>query len=325
MHNETSSIAVDLSFGDSWFTDRNFKSQSFAIDELDDVWEDQESSEFFELSIFEPNSNDKSFSIDTTISTADLHITASNLVEDILNILKVNTDATRGFESSAEFNNKRYVLESALKDALAKYSQEKTIDRMDDHFLDRRKLHKGDIRTESDLDEEIQLLEEEIARLKAQKRLIQAQSPRKFEENSENNGYNSPSSSPLTPASSPSPSPSISLTAISPDDRTRTLNSEINSQIIEKESPQHSKSQSRKRSLSSTYATISVGEVEEKDKPSRRKRTKTKLTCDFHETPSVKGKKKNVGKKQLFQTEQVLKIVNTAEAGTNDEDVDILN
>lgn len=49
MHNETASIAVDLNFGDSWFTDRNFKTQSFSIDELDDVWEDQESSEFFEL------------------------------------------------------------------------------------------------------------------------------------------------------------------------------------------------------------------------------------------------------------------------------------
>lgn len=120
------------------------------------------------------------------------------------------------------------------------------------------------IKKESDLDEEIQLLEEEIARLKAQKRLIQLQSPRKSEEYSENNGYSSPSSSPLSPASSPSPSPSISLSQISPDDRTRTSHSEVNLQNAEKESPQLSKTQSRKRSLSSTYAGISIVEGEEK-------------------------------------------------------------
>jgi len=340
MHGEKNStasapIAVDLSFtSEPWWSNRKEVPRGYLLEELDDIWEEQESApdlgfEDFESRILDFDQGEK--------DKTNLDLEDSELVDNILNILLSRnlSDATLG---SADFHNKRNAMESALKGALSKHSHENR--RKEDLFERKKGIQISVLHSESDIDDEIQFLEEEIERLKERKRNLRNYSNRN--DSSSENFDSSPPSVPLSPVPSPTTvSPMVTIS--SPSERKQqpcscsNCNAQNNVSLSENSTP-------RKRMMAG-MTDADVEEESPKDKRKRRKTSKNPITSENQyqvsilETTSTelisppkarklpsKPKKKTVGKKsvQLFKTEEVLKIKNVG-SGDVEEDVDILN
>jgi len=326
--NSTTPIAVDLSFAsESWWTNRKEVPRGYLLEELDDIWDEQESApdlgfEDFESRVLDFNQGEK--------DKANLDLEDSELVDNILNILLSRnlSDATLG---SADFHNKRNAMESTLKEALSKYSLE---NRRKEDLFDRRKSFQIADLSENEIDDEIQFLEEEIERLKERKKRMKRMSKNSEQARNDSSSENfdsSPPSVPLSPAQSPtSVSPMLTISS-----STQPCScSNCNTHTL---STSHSEiSTPRKRMAGMTDADLE--DESPKDKRKRRKvskNTSSEPASNLESsteliTPKTrkisKPKKKTVGKKavQLFKTEEVLKIKNIG-SGDVEEDVDILN
>jgi hypothetical protein len=348
-------IAVDVSFGSESWWGNNEMNRGYIVEQLDDLWEDQESSTpelgFFETKIFSSTQREDSSSIN--IESNEGPVTTADLVDNILNILLSNHPSDATIRTSDVYNN-RSAIESVLKLALGKFSEEKTSDQRKEESHERRKeIPKADL-DEAELDQEIQQLEEEIARLKAKKRLLQRNSQclvsRLEDGNSNFPSDNSPDhsgdSSPLSVPFSPAQSPPLATN----NNQQKSPRCYCTNCMIGSGERSHFKkdilsSPTRKRTSVIAAGADADSEIAiSKDKRKRRKSSKTTLPTSsidiqlqftISETENVsesrsrtngKSKKKTPVKKsgQVFKTEQVLKIKNVEEGGI-EEDVDILN
>jgi len=347
-------IAVDVSFGsESWWGNHEMN-RGYIVDQIGDMWEDQEPSTpdlgFFETKIFSGTEREDT----TTISTESNEgpVTTADLVDNILNILLSNHPSDATIRTSDVYNN-RSAIESVLKLALGKFSEEKTSDQRKDESHERKKeLLNGDL-DEAKLDQEIQQLEEEIARLKAKKRLLQRNSQclaSRLEDgcshfSSDNSPDLSGDSSPLSAPISPSQSAPIPSVNQQNSPRCYCTNCMLGSGERSHFKKDILSSPTRKRtSVMAAGADVDSENVSSKDKRKRRKCSKNTLPTSsidiqlqftISETENLtesksrthgKSKKKTPVKKtgQVFKTEQVLKIKNV-EGGGIEEDIDILN
>jgi len=259
------------------------------------------------------------------------------------------SDAT--IRTSDVYNN-RSAIESVLKLALGKFSEEKTADQRKDESHERKKELTNGALDEAELDQEIQQLEEEIARLKAKKRLLQRNSQclasRLEDENSafsnDNSSDLSRDSSPLSAPISPSQSAPMPSNNQQKSPRCYCTNCVLGSGERSHFKKDILSSPTRKRTSVMAGVDVDSENASSKDKRKRRKSSKTTLptssidiqlqfTISETENPPEsrsrthgKSKKKTPVKKsgQVFKTEQVLKIKNV-EGGGIEEDIDILN
>jgi uncharacterized small protein (DUF1192 family) len=361
MYNQSATdttIAVDVSFGsDSWFGNHEMN-RGYIVEELDDIWEDQESSTpelgFFETKIFAPDHSDENTSMN--MDTQQAPVSTADLVDNILKILLSNNPSDATIRTADVYNN-RSAIESVVKLALGKFCEDKSVDQRKDEAHEKRKEIPIDDLVESELDQEIQQLEEEIARLKAKKRLLQRNSQcsalRSEDGNSNFPSDNSPDhsehSSPLSMPISPSQCAPVSSSHNLPpttSQRCYCTNCTIGSGERSHFKKDILSSPTRKRTpVLAAGADVDTNMTSPNDKRKRRKSSKTTSSTstssvdiqlqftftehanesEFRSRTSTKSKKKVVKKpEQVFKTEQVLKL-KKLEVGGIEEDVDILN
>jgi len=255
----------------------------------------------------------------TNTDTLDLELrhSSSELVNEIVRIMKESSDAV---SRDIVFHD-RGTLESALQDALDHCSYDSLFDISSDWEETRRSQRRDYLKQcglsslpiqlldEIELDEEIDGIEEEIARLQEQKLLLKSSSLL--------DDGNTSSTDSIEGSSSSSPSPSSSSTEevddFLPPPKTKTKTKTLKRKTLDNRTVDMKPKKSKK-----IYASPIDIELELSLTNSI-----TNFEQSYRRKSSQQHKKKQ--KKEAFRVEQVLKIEPILHVDDDDEDIDILN